>query len=150
MIGQIWPITFVWFVNKEPQAPTERRNARVVRMSIISSSAPEDDRKYLQIPADTTRHLTSPPCSPIPIDWDTFVEEPPVPWIEEFDLEATEGCVHLGGDKFLDLGTRKVCKMSVRRRGMILSKSIAGQGKKFREDEIAPAQLPPIIVDCYE
>ena len=122
-----------------------------VRMTIMSLSVPlENDRKYLYVPADPTRHLTSPPCSPVPIDWDTFVEGPPVPWIEEFDLEATEGCVHLGEDKFLDLSTQKVCKMNVRRRGMIVSKRVPGQEKRFRKDETTSPQLPPIVVDCYE
>lgn len=140
----------------------------------------EGDSKYLRVPIDECIHLSSPPCSPVPPNWGELLESPPVPWIEDFDLEAESGLVYLGHGQWVDLsaqpgpgematgneGEGYAGKKSfiVRRRGTILSKKAVsarlGGVKRLcfdGDNDVATALasavdaiLPPIVVDAYE
>ena len=101
-------------------------------------------RRYLMVPVDPVRHMASPPCSPLPDEWELRAESPPVQ-VHEFDLDAAEGVVQLGDGRTVDLA--KVEGYGVVRVGAVLATCVAG-GKRIKtEDRTA---LPPIIVDSYE
>lgn len=103
------------------------------------------------------------------------MESPPVPWIEDFDLEAESGLVHLGNGQWVDLSSQAGSVgpdtdsggdkrgFVVRRRGMVLSRKTAAArlgdmkrlcfGKDGDTSLLTLADdtiLPPIVVDAYE
>jgi hypothetical protein len=101
-------------------------------------------RRYLTVPMDPVRHMASPPCSPIPDEWQLHAESPPVQ-IHEFDLDAAEGVVQLGDGRIVDLAQVEGC--GVVRVGAVLATCVAG-GKRVKTEDLIV--LPPIIVDSYE
>lgn len=195
LIGPSHPITLGVDINKAPKAhwppgPVVTPMERIATLGEQAQSLQQDkgsprlkpdegDSKYLQVPIDECLHLSSPPCSPVPPNWGELLESPPVPWIEDFDLEAESGLVHLGNGQWIDLsaqpglgeltienaseGDNGKRTFMVRRRGAILSRRAVsarlGSVKRLCFDDENDASalastvdtiLPPIVVDAYE
>lgn len=115
-----------------------------------------ENREYLELPeGDKLRLVSSPPCSPVPLDWMLQVEEGPAHALPEaFDLDGDVGIVTLGDGRSIDL--RSGSEVGVLRLGAIVCQRVAGQTRRqasISESEAGDyRQAPPpiIVIDSYQ
>lgn len=136
-------------------------------MSVLARS-----ERYLRVPQDKIRFLSSPPCSPVPQNWHFCPESPPMPCLQDdFNLDAVEGIVHLGDGRSIDLSHCRETSRShftIVAKGALVAASAAGSstlqvqvqtqtqeqaqayGKEQGQENNSASLLPPIIVESYE
>lgn len=132
-----------------PQQPQIAKGQ--TQMSVLARS-----EHYLRVPQDELRFLSSPPCSPVPKSWLLTPESPPMPCLQDdFDLDAVEGIVHLGGGRTIDLSQCRETphgSFSIVSKGAIVARNAAGTLAIEADEQVCrPApNLPPILVESYE
>ena len=124
--------------------------------SVDRDDAPREGG-FLRAPTDPLLLLSSPPCSPIPADWQLQVEEAPHAEPETFDLDGGGGLVALGDGRVIDLdgGSGEDGKCYVRRGAVVAHLRTADRPTRpsgTAQGGPLPGPTPPpvIIVDCYE
>lgn len=107
------------------------------------------EQRFLLPPDDPLLLLSSPPCSPLPADWDLQVEDAPHAEPERFDLDGG-GLVSLGDGRMIDLGNVPGVGAPFIRRGAIVAHLNPLGQSGGRQGPSSYRVLPPIIIDSYE
>ena len=109
-----------------------------------------NNRRYLEVPEDALLNVTSPPCSPIPVDWMLRVEDAPYRMPDEFDLSGDVGWVEVKDGVLLNMASGNLydktqsedSTLMFTRKGVYISNRLP--------NETVKRTLPPIIVDSYD